>query len=99
MYMYAGVGTIAPSMQVPLVLLQSLLLLSGTDASLPSPAAVLADGKRAFDKWAAKTPVDNCGWTGGTFLLGAIEYYKATVDAGAGDGAVLQYATLSLIHI
>ena len=68
-------------------------LVCGTDAALPSSAAVLSDGKRAFDKWAVATPVDNCGWTGGTFLLGAIEYYKATDDAGVGDAAVLNYAT------
>ena len=82
-------------MQIPLVLvlLQAVPRVSGADALLPSPAAVLADGKRAFDKWAATTPVDNCGWTGGTFLLGSIEYYKATAAADASDAAVLEYAT------
>ena len=61
-------------------------------APLPSQAAVLADGQRAFAHWAALTPLDNCDWTGSTFTIGLMEYYKATVSAGAADAAALGYA-------
>eukprot|EP01052_Picozoa_sp_SAG31_P024500 SAG31_NODE_2089_length_6472_cov_4.907893_4_plen_590_part_00 len=44
-----------------------------------SAAAVLADGKRAARHWASLVPIENCAWTGGTFLIGLIEYYKATL--------------------
>ena len=62
------------------------------DAALPSPSSVVADGKSAFDSWAAATPVDNCGWTGATFLIGVMEYYKSSAAAGAADAAALAYA-------
>jgi rhamnogalacturonyl hydrolase YesR len=59
---------------------------------LPSPAAILADGKRAFSHWAQVDPLANCGWTGSTFLVGVMEYYKASATAGAADPAALAYA-------
>ena len=60
---------------------------------LPSPTAILADGKRAFDYWAQQDPQANCGWTGSTFLIGVMEYYKASASISAADPAALAYAT------
>ena len=55
--------------------------------------AVLADGKAAFDMWARTTPMDNNDWTGSTFAIGLMEYYKATKAVGAADESALAYAT------
>jgi hypothetical protein len=80
---------------VPLLLAAGTLLLlrgAASSDSLPSPAAILADGKRAFGHWAQEDPLANCGWTGGTFLIGVTEYYKASVAAGVADSAALAYA-------
>ena len=59
---------------------------------LPDAAAILADGKRAAESWAATIPLENCAWTGGTYVLGLLEYHKATVDLSpAPDAAALAY--------
>ena len=76
-----------------LLLLGVVATVAATAAPLPPVAAVLADGRKASAHWQAETPLDNCGWTGGTFLIGLIEYYKATKSAGAADADALAYAT------
>ena len=45
----------------------------------------------AAASWAAAIPLENCAWTGGTYVIGLLEYYKATKDHGAPDGAALAY--------
>ena len=85
---------------MPVVVAGAALVVSAADGSsdsadgslLPSSAAILADGKRAFGHWAQEDPLAKCGWTGGTFLIGVMEYYKASVLADAADHAALEYA-------
>jgi rhamnogalacturonyl hydrolase YesR len=65
---------------------------------LPHRAAVLAAGQRAFQAWALERPQYNvgpdfncsegmecndCHWTGSTFLLGVMEWHRATADPHA----------------
>eukprot|EP01043_Picozoa_sp_COSAG02_P006568 COSAG02_NODE_188_length_30307_cov_341.858746_7_plen_331_part_00 len=61
------------------------------EAGLPSQQAVLADGRKAAEYWRSKIPVENCAWTGATFVIGLMEYYKATVSGGVPDAAALAY--------
>ena len=85
---------------MPVVVAGAALVVSAADGSsdsadgslLPSSAAILADGKRAFGHWAQEDPLAKCRWTGGTFLIGVMEYYKASVLADAADHAALEYA-------
>ena len=68
---------------------------SGVEVTVPpgqTPAAVLAAGAKAAAHWMKKTPIENNDWTGATFLIGLMEYYKATVAAGAPDASALSYA-------
>ena len=53
---------------------------------------VLELGGKAFRRWAATTPLDNNDWTGSTFMIGLMEYYKATVKAGVPDASALAHA-------
>ena len=66
---------------------------SGVHVPPQTPAAVLAAGAKAAAHWMKQTPIDNNDWTGSTFLIGLMEYYKATAAAGAADASALGYAT------
>lgn len=63
-----------------------------TPASTHLANEVLAAGGKAYRHWAASTPLDNNDWTGSTFMIGLMEYYKATMAAGAADASALAHA-------
>ena len=72
------------------LLLVALAAAAATSAAPAPPAAVesaavLAAGAKAARYWTAKTPMDNNEWTGSTFAIGLMEYYKASKAAGAED--------------
>ena len=85
---------VQPSMLPDILLLLAVPAAGRLAGSPPLGAtAVLADGKAAFDRWARTTPMDNNDWTGSTFAIGLMEYYKATKAVGASDESALAYAT------
>jgi hypothetical protein len=65
---------------------------AAASAGLPSAQAVLADARKAAEHWASTIPVENCAWTGATFVIGLMEYYKSTVSSGTPDAVALNYA-------
>ncbi len=70
----------------------AMISASASPPTAAAPADVLADGGKAYRHWAAATPLDNNDWTGSTFMIGLMEYYKATVAAGATDASALAHA-------
>lgn len=58
----------------------SAFALPQPDVSL-TPAAILADGKKAFMYAKTKiTTTPGCGWTRGTYMIGLWDYYNASSD-------------------
>lgn len=81
-----------------IVWIVGLVASSASASPSPTAAAVLADGEKAYRHWAAATPLDNNDWTGSTFMIGLMEYYKATVVAGATDASALAHAKIWAEH-
>ena len=88
------------SMSAALLLLLLLLLLLPASITLafaesfrvavfPTKASVIAAGTRALDGYTKTYPLADasCSWTDSTLLLGAVEFYKASKDEAALQGA------------
>lgn len=80
--------------RIPLAQLMMLgaVMPSGSASRAYPPTAALAAGGKAFRHWAAATPMDNNDWTGSTFMIGLMEYYKSTLVAGSADTSALAHA-------